>query len=225
MNPVIWLKHGRIDLALHVVAEQAPTHRPLLLLHGLGERAPTTGASALTWPISHFGGSVYGLDFTGHGLSTVAHGGGYTSEMAMADAHLAAFALCERHPLPPLILGRGLGGYVALLLAGADPTHVGGVVIADGPGLTGGGPRPPSLYIDTDLRPSDETPDPFALLELAADVRPPDYAVMMLDLARGAERPVPVAVSARNRPEWLAAIIGHDGVRELSLDIALSALG
>jgi pimeloyl-ACP methyl ester carboxylesterase len=221
VNPILWQKHGRIDLALHVLADRAPAHRPLLLLHGLGERT----IAGLPWPLSHFGGSVYGLDFTGHGLSTVAHGGGYTAEMLMADAHVAAFALSERHTLPPLVLGRGLGGYVGLLLAGADPTHVGGVVIADGPGLTGGGARPPSLYIGSDLRPSDETPDPFALMELAGDVRPPDYAVMMINLAAAAQRPVPVAVSAKNRPEWLSAVVEQPGVRELSIDVALGMLG
>ena len=221
MNPILWQKHGRIDLALHVLADQAHSHRPLLILHGLGERTITT----LPWPLSHFGGSVYGLDFTGHGLSTVAHGGGYTAEMLMADAHIAAFALAERHSLAPLVLGRGLGGYVGLLLAGADPHHVGGLVIADGPGLAGGGPRPPSSYIGSDLRPSDDTPDPFALMELAADVRPPDYAVMMVNLATAGEPPVQVAVSARNRPDWLAAVVEQPSVRELTLDIALGMLG
>ena len=53
------------------------TGRPLLLLHGLGERSPTAVPDHLAaWP-----GPVWALDFTGHGASSVPRGGGYTAEM------------------------------------------------------------------------------------------------------------------------------------------------
>ena len=73
-----------------------------------GRRCPTTSTR---WP-----GPVWALDFTGHGASTVPRGGGYTAEVLMADAD-AALA----HLGPATVLGRGLGAYVALLLAGARP--------------------------------------------------------------------------------------------------------
>ena len=40
------------------------------------------------------------------------------------------------------VLGRGLGAYVALLIAGARPHLVRGAVLCDGPGLAGGGIGP-----------------------------------------------------------------------------------
>jgi hypothetical protein len=62
------------------------------------------------------------------------------------------------------------------------------------------------------------TPDPFALLELSRDVRPPDYA---LDFARfaieGSELEHPIVVSARIRPDWLAAIAADLDVLDLPL--------
>ena len=46
--------------------------------------------------------------------STVPVGGGYTAEVLMADADTAV-----AHLGPSTIVGRGLGGYIAVLLAGA----------------------------------------------------------------------------------------------------------
>ncbi len=58
------LVHGRIRLALHTLQE-APG-RPLLLLHGLGERSPGDVPKAFaSWT-----GPVCALDFTGHGGSS-----------------------------------------------------------------------------------------------------------------------------------------------------------
>ena len=54
--------------------------------------------------------------------------------MADADAALA-------HLGPATVYGRGLGAYVALLIAGARPDLVRGAVLDDGPGLVGGGSR------------------------------------------------------------------------------------
>ena len=78
--------------------------------HGLGERAPADVPRYLdAWH-----GPIAALDFTGHGLSTIPRGGGYTAEVLLADADAALRAVGEA-----TVLGRGLGAYVALLLAGA----------------------------------------------------------------------------------------------------------
>ena len=122
-------------------------------------------------------GRCCALDFTGHGaIEPVPAGGGYTAEILMADvdAALAHLGACT-------VVGRGLGAYVALLIAGARPELVRGAVLADGPGLAGGGPSPHSPSVigrrgtaaGSDRR---RPPDPFALVELARDVRPADYA-------------------------------------------------
>ncbi len=73
--------HNRVSLAVHEVDPGDPdAARPLLLLHGLGERTPRTTPGSVEWP-----GPVIGLDFTGHGDSTVPVGGGYTSEILVGD--------------------------------------------------------------------------------------------------------------------------------------------
>ena len=82
MNAVTFLRHNRIDLALHHLRdrEAGGTGRPLLLLHGLGERTPDRVPGVVEWS-----GPVYGLDFTGHGRSTVPVGGGYSAEILVGD--------------------------------------------------------------------------------------------------------------------------------------------
>ena len=74
------LHHAGVALALHRL-QDGDGDRRLLLLHGLGERTPSTvPVWAAGWP-----GPVWGLDFTGHGASTIPLGGGYTAEVLMAD--------------------------------------------------------------------------------------------------------------------------------------------
>ena len=202
------LRHVRVELALHELRQGSG--RALLLLHGLGEHTPATvPGPASAWP-----GPIWGLDFTGHGASTVPSGGGYTAEILMADADQALEELGEA-----TVLGRGLGAYVALLLAGARPARVHGAVLADGPGLAGGGPAPGSPSLASSPPGGGRAPDPFALLELTRDVRPPDYAstyVRQAMLFSGLD--VPVVVSAVVRPPWLTAVADEAGV--LSLPIA-----
>jgi len=207
------LRHGKIDLALHGL-RTGPSGRPLFLLHGRGMRSPDRVPDAVsTWP-----GPVWALDFTGHGASTVPAGGGYFVEILMADADHALAELGSA-----TVLGRGLGAYVALLLAGARPNEVRGAILCDGPGLSGGGPRPvtPTVLVPKDPGPA--PPDPFALLELARDVRPPDYATSFVrqttqlsDLER------PISVCAAERPDWLAAVIEEPGVLVTPLAEALA---
>lgn len=199
------LVHNQVQLALHPLREG--DGRALLLLHGLGERTPDALAPELAaaWP-----GPVFGLDFTGHGASTVPCGGGYTCEVLMADADTALDELGQ-----VTVHGRGLGGYVGLLLAGARAADVRGVVIADGPGLAGGGPAPASPSIQFPDPRASGAPDPYAFAELTADVRPPDYASSFVRQANHLSGLVePVAVTARVRPEWLKAVVAEPGVRE-----------
>lgn len=207
---ITWLAHGRIRLALHTL--KRPAGPPLLLLHGLGESSDT-GAEYESWP-----GSVHALDFTGHGASTVPAGGGYTAEVLMADADCAL-----GHLGPSTIVGRGLGGYVALLIAGARPAEVRGAVIRDGPGLVGGSPTLPSPVIRTPDPGATSVPDPFALSEMAGDIRPTDYATAYARQATHlSSLDWPVSVCARSRPPWLAAVVEEPGVRTVSLGQALA---
>lgn len=211
----IRLTHGKIRLALHPLS--AGEGRPLLLLHGLGEHASCFGR-VLGDALDSWTGPVFGLDFTGHGESTIPHGGGYTAEVLMADADAAL-----GHLGTATVLGRGLGAYVALLLAGARPRETRGAILSDGPGLAGGGSRPGSLHIDVADRLPTEPPDPFALCELSRDLRPPDYATGFVrqathlsDLSR------PITVCTRERPDWLAAVIDEPGVERSTVPEALT---
>jgi len=209
------LRHGRVDLALHRLRDG--DGRPLLLLHGLGEATPPYAPGALdAWR-----GPIWGLDFTGHGASTVPVGGGYTAELLMADVDTALGHLGEA-----TILGRGLGAYVGMLAAGARATVVRGAILTDGPGLAGGGPSPTSPLV----RPAPpapvtpRAPDPNAFVELSRDIRPADYAATYARLAlqfSGLE--TPISVAARFRPPWVAAVAAEPGVRECSVTDALAA--
>jgi pimeloyl-ACP methyl ester carboxylesterase len=182
------------------VSDDAP---PLLLLHGLGEASPQAVPEwADAWP-----GAVHALDFTGHGASTIPRGGGYTAELLLADAD-AALA----HIGAATVLGRGLGAYVALMLAGARPDAVRGAILCDGPGLAGGATLPTSQSFVT-LPPRSSPPDPYALFELSRDLRPPDYATLFVRMAvEHSPLDEPVTVAAIVRPPWLQAVVDEVGV-------------
>jgi pimeloyl-ACP methyl ester carboxylesterase len=210
--PIIRLRHARAELALHEL--RAGSGTPLLLLHGLAERSPQSLPPYLAeWP-----GPVFALDFVGHGASTVPHGGGYTAEMLLADADTAL-----RHLGEATVLGRGLGAYVALLLAGARPDAVRGAILFDGPGILGGGTGPgPSVVAAVDSS-APAPPDPFALAELSRDLRPPDYATSFVRLATQASSlEHPITVASVNRPDWVEAVVREPGVLSLSLADALA---
>jgi pimeloyl-ACP methyl ester carboxylesterase len=205
------LTHNRVQLALHRL--RGGEGRALLLLHGLGEQSPAdVPAFATDWP-----GPVVALDFTGHGMSDVPAGGGYSAEILLADADVALERLGEA-----AVVGRGLGAYVALLLAGARPTQVRGAVLCDGPGLWGGpsGPTSNSFVV---LPHSQQRPDPYALLELSRDLRPRDYAALFVRLAlQGSGLDEPITVAAVVRPTWLEAVLDEMGVTEAPLATALA---
>jgi pimeloyl-ACP methyl ester carboxylesterase len=211
VTETVTLRHNRVSLALHELRRQpGPV---LLLLHALGEHAPAElPAEVAPWP-----GPVYALDFTGHGASTIPAGGGYTAEVLMGDAD-AALAHLSR----VTIVGHGLGAYVALLLAGGRPKQVRGAILCDGPGLAGGSPKPGTPQILVPEASAVAPPDPFAIVELATDVRPPDYASSFARQAShlsGLERPL--SVCARERPDWLIAVLDEPGVEVCELDAAL----
>jgi pimeloyl-ACP methyl ester carboxylesterase len=210
------LIHAKIRLALHSLQD-----RPgpcLLLLHGLGQCAPRqTPDDVATWP-----GSIFALDFTGHGASTVPRGGGYTAEQLMGDADAALEKLGA-----VTVLGRGVGGYVAALLAGARPQQVRGAIICDGPGLLGGGSAPGQLSgpVVVSSKPGADraTPDSFAVQELSRDLRPPDYALTFARQAMaGSEISQPIAVCASERPGWLAALLDSPAAATSSVVDALA---
>lgn len=208
---IVYLQHNRITLALHEV--QAGSGPALLLLHGLGDSATNVATLPLRW-----NGPIWALDFTGHGHSTVPRGGGYSAEILMADVDVVL-----RHIGPATIVGRGLGGYIAFLIAGARPTLVRGVVIVDGPGLAGGAVQATSSSeIAMTDRPG-TTPDPWALIELSRDARPPNYAVTFVQLARnGSELDEPIAVTCKVAPPWIDAIRAEAGVMtDITLQDAL----
>jgi pimeloyl-ACP methyl ester carboxylesterase len=206
----VFLMHNKVRLALHrLVDAEGP---PLLLLHGLGEE---TGSS-IPRPWDQWTGPVWGLDFTGHGRSTVPPGGGYTCEVLASDIDVAL-----AHVGPATVVGRGLGAYCGLMVAAARPELVRGLVLADGPGLSGGGEGPGS---GTWFDPADadgSAPDPYALFELATEVRPADYAMgfLRLILARS-DLEVPVSVAALATPSWIAAVANEPGVVVESVDEA-----
>jgi pimeloyl-ACP methyl ester carboxylesterase len=216
---ITFVRHNKVDLALHQLRDAIDeTARPLLLLHGLGEHTP---AEAPAW-VTSWQGAIVGLDFTGHGNSTIPSGGGYTAELLLGDADAALAALVEQSPDGMItVFGRGLGAYIGLQLAGARASQVHGAIMLDGPGLAGG-PTGPTSQSFFSLPPSNTTPDPYALVELGRDLRPPDYVRSFVQLAiAGSKLEEPVAVCTVFRPEWLAAVADEHGVMDVPLAEAL----
>jgi len=212
--PVTWLQHGKIRLALHTLRDDGRGH-PLLLLHGLGEHSP----DALPEEVAGWPGDVHALDFTGHGESDLPVGGGYTAELLMGDVDAAL-----GHLGPTTVCGRGLGAYVALMIAGGRPEEVLGAALCDGPGLAGGGEHPSSPRVIHPDPNSHHAPDSFALAELSTDLRPPDYAmsyVRQVNHLGRIERPL--AVCAVHRPAWLQAVAEDADTETATLEEALAA--
>jgi pimeloyl-ACP methyl ester carboxylesterase len=210
----VLLRHNKIRLALHHLREGEG--RPLLHLHGLGERSPDQVPDHLAaWP-----GPVWALDLSGHGDSDIALGAGYFCEALMGDVDMAI-----AHLGPVTIYGRGLGAYVGLLAAGGRAEQVRGAILADGPGLAGGGATPASPAIVTAVSPPPPggTPDPWAVYELTRDVRPPDYAATFAHQAvTRSGLDTPIAVVGVNRPPWLEGVAAEPGVVVCRLPEALT---
>ena len=212
MSKITYLTHSRVKLALHTLREGNEPN--LLLLHGLGEHTP----SGLPDKFNDWPGAIYSLDFTGHGDSTVPRGGGYTAELLMSDADIALAHLGNA-----TIAGRGIGAYVAVLLAGGRPDNVRGTILLDGPGLAGGGSGSTSPFIVFPDMTQMTPPDPFVLAELSVDVRPPDYVMEFVRLAsQYSNLSRPISICCEEKPDWLAAMVGQPGVEDVGLSEALN---
>jgi hypothetical protein len=95
--------------------------------------------------------------------------------------------------------------------------------LTDGPGLAGGGSASNSPYIPYVDPAQPAPPDPYALVELAIDVRPRDYAsVFARQAAQFSGLTQPIAVCARERPAWLAAVMSELDIEIHTLSQALA---
>ncbi|MGE0877767.1 MAG: alpha/beta hydrolase [Acidimicrobiia bacterium] len=195
-----FLRHAWARLVLHELRLSGERSNPLLLLHGAGERTDKE--------IPHFaeawGGDIYGLDFTGHGESSRTRGGGFVSEYLVGDVDIALARIG-----PATIVGRGLGAWIGLLVAGARPELVRGLVLCDGPGLAGGGDRAGVRPIAWPLDAAQAgDADPYAAPELDAEWRFPEVAVRFAEgFTKNAATDRPLAVCTDARPPWLAAVV------------------
>lgn len=196
------LAHGRVSIELHPLRQGGGD--VLLLLHELGGSAGGWGEGWQSWP-----GAVYALDFAGHGASGRVRGGGYYPEYFVADADLALEALDDR----ALVVGAGVGAYVAMLLAGARPDRIPCAALLPGRGLEGGGDRPD---FEQPVRMSGRAwearlaeranvyapgTDPMVAM-CEQDLRPTDYAA---DFAEAASALLFSDLAAPGPPWWRAA--------------------
>ena len=123
------------------------------------------------------------------------------------------------------MVGRGLGAYIALLIAGARPHLVRGAVLCDGPGLSGGGVGPTSSHVLTidEHAGEDGHTRPVGPARAVPRRPPPDYAT---SFARQATQlsglGSPLAVCARWRPPWLEAVAAEPGVLDVTVEEALA---
>ena len=207
------LNHAGVKPALYLLSEGAG--RPLLLLHA-------HASSHLEWqPSPAWPGSVWALDFAGHGTSAWRRGGAYTPELFAADAD-TALARIGTTP-PPLLVGRGLGAYVALLLAGGRPDQTAGAILLPGDGLDAyvearpfEAPEPRSVRLRGYLRAAVSAKpgpiDPRIALVLEG-TRPSDYSA---GFAAAAARIVLVESDLAERPPWWLAVRATAGVTSAS---------
>jgi len=142
----------------------------------------------------------------------------------VADADRALARLTADAPERSItVLGRGLGAYIALQIAGARATQVHGAILTDGPGLAGG-PTGPSSQSVFSLDTTGASPDPYALVELGRDLRPGDYAVSFVGLANASSpAATPISVASSFRPKWLAAVADAPGVADTTIAEALAS--
>ena len=206
------IPHGRIALELHELARRRGP--ALLLLHALYGSSADWGEAPAAWP-----GSVYALDFAGHGKSDWVPGGAYYPENLGADIDAALQRIGGA-----ALAGAGLGAYLGLLVAAARRDLVPGVLLLPGAGLVAGGTMPdfdapfPSLG---EPRAVASGADPMVeLLDLYA--RPLDYVVPFA----GAARRVVLVEDGTPRPPWWEAVRSSPGVEVISgpLETALACL-
>lgn len=194
---MIPIRHGHLDLALHRLQEGAGT--PLLLLHELGGSASSAGehVNGFAWT-----GAVYALDFSGHGESSRPRGGVYLPEYWVGDADAVLETIG-----PTVVLGAGLGAYVAILIAGARPASVLAAGLLPGDGLDGAGSEPRfdrsayTSFVAPTLPKYRSGADPRVAIS-EGTIRPPDYVV---PIAREA-RALVLGECHGNAPAWWFAV-------------------
>jgi pimeloyl-ACP methyl ester carboxylesterase len=185
------IRSGRIGLALHELAGGEGT--PLLLLHALGGSSRDWGEDAFAWP-----GPAFALDFAGHGESDRHRGGSYHLEHFVSGADLALSEVG-----PAALAGAGAGAWYAVILAGARPDRVPGVLLAPGAGLEGVGPEPDPLDVrrriptDAEAAASPDGCDPY-VRGVLGEPRPPRFVA---PFARAAHR-VLLVEDGSDRPPW-----------------------
>lgn len=201
---MIRLRSGRIQIALHTLVDRPG---PCLLgVHELGGSHRDFETFAERWP-----GAVHALDLSGHGASDRLKGRAYSSEDWAADADVAL-----RHLGGAWVVGKGVGAFAALLLAGARPESALGTLLLPGRGLAGNGEGPDEARMEADRRflklcletatqPDREDFDPLAI-ETESHHRPRRYA---RDFAERA-MPLLLAENGDERPPW------WEELRELS---------
>ena len=115
---------GGITLAADVIG--APHAPAVVLLHGGGQTRYSWGRLARR--LGQFGYYVLSLDLRGHGDSDWAPDGDYRLDAFVADL----YAVLERLPSPPVLIGASLGGISALLAVGESERELArGLVLVD----------------------------------------------------------------------------------------------
>jgi hypothetical protein len=98
-----------------------------------------------------------------------------------------------------------------------------GAILDDGPGISGGGVEPGTGFVLTEALHTAGPPDPYALIELSRDIRPPDYATTFAHQAATLSGlDVALAVVGAVRPAWLEAVAQEPGVQVLPRPRALA---
>jgi pimeloyl-ACP methyl ester carboxylesterase len=223
MKPTTSLEHGRISIQLYRLHGGQADETPLLLLHQLGANASEWGDEWESWP-----GSVYGLDFAGHGQSDRVTGRSYYPELFLVDADLALESIGER----ACVAGAGMGAYVAMLLAGARPDRVPAALLLPGRGLESGGSEPDfdrpnagieawEARLETAARLYSAGTDPF-VATCEKDLRPLDYVSSFASAARHLlfSEAVDVQSAEGDALQWWQTALQTSGNRTVSADPA-----
>ena len=208
----ISLRHGRTRIALHV-RKRAPGPN-LLLLHALRSSNEEWTQSVDVWP-----GSIFALDFSGHGESQWRQGGVYSPELLLGDADAALRELGDAR-----IVGAGVGAYVALLLAGVRADSVRGALLLAGEGLAGGGSEPDSepdadafeALLAAHRAPLAEAATDPRVLMADTDIRPTNYAFSFGSRATS----LLLGEDETSRPPWWEGLRSLEGVQVVSADLA-----
>jgi pimeloyl-ACP methyl ester carboxylesterase len=207
------LEHGRVRLALREL--RVGPGPVLLAVHALGGSGADWGDALAPWP-----GSAYALDLTGHGDSAPLRGEGYYPELLAGDVDVVVAAVGATH-----LVGRGLGAYLALLVAGSRPAAIRGTLLLPGAGLDGGGDDVPLTNVAARFEPFRQAhfaarnggPDP-ALRILESDIRPADYARTFGLRAHA----LLLAEDGTPRPPWWAVLRELQAVQSTSIELGVA---